>query len=155
MVRVFGHAQRTFSESVPAQPDDVRDYCVDLSHIPDVHPDGTIRVVSDGRQLGNDEWAFRVRDGFAASFLTVPLIYTVRLHVPVAGAVTADTRPLPTVRLDCVVAFEAIETGTRLKEHLRVSAPRPLVGMVTRRAFLLHTALLAGVRRHFETQSSD
>ena len=70
-----------------------------------------------------------------------------------AGALSAETHPVPTVRLDFVVAFEPLETGTRLREYLRISAPRPVLGIVVDRTVATHTEFLAGVRRHFERRS--
>ena len=161
MLRVIGQAERILSEGVPADPDDVREYCIDLSRLPDFNPGGSIRAVSQrnsadrasrdaSRGFPSDEAVYQVRDGFTLGFLTVPVVYSVRMRVPVAGALSAEANPVPTVRLDAVVAFEPLETGTRLREYLRISAPRPVLGVVVDRTVAVHTALLAGVRRHFE-----
>lgn len=149
--RVIGHAERTLSESVPGAPDDVRDFCVDPRSIASLHPEISIRRVPliDPDELGAQE--YRVSDALVVGFLTVPLRYSVSLRVPVAGALTVEAHPMPTVRLEAVVAFEPIPAGTRLKEHLRISAPRPLLAVVARRVVAAHSVMLAGVRRHFET----
>ncbi len=149
MVRLIGHADRTLSESVPADPDVVREYCVDLRHLPDVHPDGPIRTVSRRATTDDDELVYRVQDGVPLGFVTLPLVYTVRLRVPIAGSVSAETHPVPLVRLDSVIAFEPIPAGTRLKEYLRISAPRPVLTLVAGRVFAAHAELLVAVRRHF------
>ena len=157
MIRVIGNADRALSESVPAAPDEVRDYCVDLCHITDVHPSGGIRrvdrrgdAVVPVNSWDAEDLSYRVRDGVMIGPVVFPLRYTVRMRVPVAGAVTAETNPFPLVRLESVIAFEPLESGTRLKEHLRISAPRPLLSTVVSRTVAAHTHMLAGVRRHFE-----
>ncbi|MFM8599906.1 MAG: SRPBCC family protein [Mycobacterium sp.] len=148
---MIGHAERTLSESVPAPPDAVREYCVDPANIATLHPQVSLRAVARTEADGTGDRELRVSDPISWGFLTVPLRYTVSLRVPVAGAVTAEAHPVPTVRLEAVIAFEPIPAGTRLKEYLRISAPRPVLGVVTRRAVGAHLVMLAGVRRHFET----
>jgi hypothetical protein len=154
VVRVIGHADRILSEGVPAQPAEVRDYCVDLSRIPEINPRGSIRAVRRQTSADDGHDVYQVRDGISLGLLTVPLFYTARLQVPVAGALSAEIFPMPTVRLDAVVAFEPLETGTRVLEYLRISAPRPVLGLVVDRTVAIHAALLAGVRRHFAGQRS-
>lgn len=149
MLRVIGHTDRLLSEGVSAHPADVRDYCVDLSRIPEFNPRGSIRAVR--RQPSDDdaEVVYRVQDGISLGSLTLPVLYSARLRVPVAGALSVEIYPVPTVRLDAVVAFEPLDTGTRVHEYLRISAPRPVLGLVVDRTVAVHTELLAGVRRHF------
>lgn len=150
MLRVIGHADRILSEGVPADPDEVRDFCIDLSNVPAVWHGGSISAVSRRAVAGGDADSYLVRDGLGLGFLTVPVFYTVRLRVPVAGAVSAEANPVPWVRLESVVAFEPLDSGTRLLEYLRISAPRPLLSLVVGRTVATHTELMAGVRRHFE-----
>lgn len=154
MLRVIGHADRILSEAVPGDPDEVRDFCIDLSLIPEICPGGSIRLVSRRESARDDAETYRVQDGLALGWLTVPLFYTVRLRVPVAGALSAELHPVPTIRVDSVIAFEPLETGCRLREYLRISAPRPLLGIAVDRTVSTHTELLAGVRRHFEHRPS-
>lgn len=154
MLRMIGHADRILSEGVPGDPDEVRDFCINLSLIPEVCPTGTIRAVFRRESVRDDAETYRVHDGLVLGWLTVPISYSVRLRVPVAGALSAEIHPMPAVRLDSVIAFEPLQTGTRLREYLRISAPRPLLGVVVDRAVATHTDLLAGVRRHFERRSS-
>jgi len=48
------------------------------------------------------------------------------------------------------VAFAPIAAGTRITEHMRIEAPRPIAAMTVREAVKAHTAMLAGMRRWFE-----
>jgi hypothetical protein len=57
----------------------------------------------------------------------------------------------PGVRLRGTVSFEPIETGTRITERIRITAPVPLAAFTTREAVEAHIAMLAGIRRHFES----
>ena len=55
----------------------------------------------------------------------------------------------PQVRLNSIVTFDHIETGTRIVERMRVQAPRPLAGVTAREATKAHIAMLSGIRRIF------
>ena len=57
----------------------------------------------------------------------------------------------PGVHLRGTVSFEPTDGGTRLTERIRIAAPRPLAPMTTREAVKAHVAMLAGIRRHFES----
>jgi hypothetical protein len=53
-----------------------------------------------------------------------------------------------------MVTFEPIQepvVGTRITERIRISAPRLLAPVVRRKGVKAHIAMLAGIRRHFES----
>ncbi|BCI92167.1 hypothetical protein NIIDMKKI_73730 [Mycobacterium kansasii] len=52
------------------------------------------------------------------------------------------------------MSFEPIDTGTRLTERIRITAPRLLAAFTTREAVKAHRAMLSGIRRHFECRSA-
>ena len=108
------------------------------------------RVTDDGY-----EQTYRVKDLVPLSFMNfrfvkLPISYTAMLKVPDSGAVTANARQFPGVRLDSVVTFDAEPVGTRLTERIRISAPRVLLAVTVRQAVAAHIEMLAGIRRHFE-----
>jgi ligand-binding SRPBCC domain-containing protein len=147
----LARAERTITEEIPAPPNEVRDFYVDLDNIKRVHP-LVVAVRATHRRQTVDGYVqtYRVHDRIPMGPLHLRISYVARLHVPHTGDVTAEARQFPRVRLRTTVAFEPIATGTRLTEHIRIEAPRALAAMTTREAVTAHTAMLAGMRRCFE-----
>jgi Polyketide cyclase / dehydrase and lipid transport len=144
-------AERTVSEEIPAPPNEVRDFYVDLDNIKQVHP-LVVAVRATDRQQMPDGYvqSYRVWDRIPLGPLHLRISYVARLHVPDTGDVTAEARQFPRVLLHTTVTFEPIDAGTRVTEHMRIEAPRALAAMTTREAIKAHTAMLAGMRRCFE-----
>jgi hypothetical protein len=147
----LARAERTVSEEIPAPPDEVRDFYVDLDNIKQVHP-LVVAVRATDRRETPDGYvqSYRVQDRIPLGPLRLPISYVARLHVPNTGDVTAEARQFPRVRLDTTVTFEPVDAGTRITEHMRIGAPRALAAMTVREAVKAHTAMLAGIRHHFE-----
>ncbi len=145
-------AERTLSEEVPAPPGEVRDFYVDLDNIRLVHP-----LIVSVQALSRDETAdgysrsYRVVDRIPLGPLTLKVTYRARLQVPADGDVRTEADQPPGVRLRGTVSFEPIPGGTRVTERIRIAAPRPLAGVTTREAVKAHIAMLAGIRRHFDS----
>lgn len=145
------HAERTISEEIPAPPDAVRDFYVDLDNIKDLHPlVVSVEVLADDKTADGYAKTYRVRDRIPLGPLSIGITYWARVHVPTHGDVTTEARQFPKVRLNGTVSFEPIETGTRLTERISIAAPRPLAAMTQREAVDAHIAMLAGIRGHFE-----
>lgn len=144
-------AERTVSEEIPAPPDNVRDFYIDLNNIRRVHPLVVAVRATDRRQMPDGYvQAYRVQDRIPLGPLHLRISYVARLHVSDAGGVMAEARQFPRVRLRTAVSFEPIVAGTRITEHMRIDAPRALAAMTVREAVKAHTAMLAGMRRCFE-----
>ncbi|KAA0075737.1 SRPBCC family protein [Mycolicibacterium sp. P9-64] len=143
-------AERTVSDLVPAPPDEVRAFYVDLDNIKLVHP-LVVSVQSTGRTQTADGYtqSYRVRDRIALGPLVLGIVYTARLDVPVHGDVLTQARQFPRVELDGVVSFDEAGDGTRVTERLTIRAPRPLAATTARQAVAAHVEMLAGIRRHF------
>ena len=144
------HAEHTLTEEIPAAPDTVRDFYVDLDNIKVVHP-----LVVSVQTISRDETAdgyvqtYRVRDRIPVGKFALRVSYWARVEVPLHGDVLTEARQFPGVRLRGAVTFEPIELSTRLTERLQIAAPRPLAAMTQREAVNAHTAMLAGIRSHF------
>ncbi len=147
--------ERTVSADIPAPPEQVRAFYVDLDNIKTVHP-LVVAVRATGRERTAHGYlqSYRVKDriplGPAGLRMSLPISYVARLHVPNEGDVTAEAFQFPRVRLRTTVSFEAVGAGTRVTERLRIDAPRALASLTTREAVHAHTAMLAGMRRCFE-----
>ena len=142
--------ERELDEFVAAPPDVVRCYYVDLDRIAEVHPlVVAVRTVSHRISDDGYEQTYAVKDRVPLGFLTLPITYTATLRVPTRGAVRAQARQFPGVRLDSIVTFDAESGGTRLTERIRISAPPGLRAVTVRQAVAAHTEMLAGIRRHF------
>jgi hypothetical protein len=144
-------AERTLTEQIPAPPDEVRRFYVDLNNIRLVHP-LVVSVRSLARNATADGYVqvYRVRDRIPLKLFTLRTSYWARLYVPIAGDVIGEARQFPRVRLHSRVTFDAFDGGTRVVERIRTEAPRILSTVTTREAVKAHVALLAGIRRHFE-----
>ena len=144
-------AERVVSEEIPAPPNEVRDFYIDLDNIKRVHP-LVVAVRATHRRQTADGYvqSYRVKDRIPMGPLRLRISYVARLHVPNAGDVTAEAHQFPRVRLRTTVTFEPTDAGTRVTERMRIDAPRALAAMTIREAVKAHTAMLAGMRRCFE-----
>ncbi|MBV8929075.1 MAG: SRPBCC family protein [Mycobacteriaceae bacterium] len=147
----IGSTEHTLTELIPAAPQEVRQFYVDLDNIRLVHPLViSVRALARTDTAGGYVQTYRVSDRITLGLWTLTISYAARLQVPAAGDVVAEARQFPRVRLHSVVAFEDVPGGTRLVEHVRIEAPRPLTVLTTRQAVKAHIDMLAGIRRHFE-----
>jgi hypothetical protein len=145
-------AERTLTEEVPAPPDQVRDFYVDLDNIKLVHPlIVSVQTLSRSETPDGYRQSYRVVDRIPLGPFTIQITYQARLHVPAEGDVMTEADQSPGVRLRGTVSFEPVDGGTRVTERIRIAAPRPLAAMTTREAVKAHIAMLAGIRRHFES----
>jgi hypothetical protein len=149
----IAHAERTISEEIPAPPDVVRDFYVDLDNIKEFHPlVVSVQVLSRSQTDGGYRQTYRVRDRIPLGPLSMPIAYWAQVQVPTNGDVTTEARQFPRVRLNGVVSFQPTGVGTRLTERLDIAAPRLLATVTRREAVDAHVAMLAGIRRHFESR---
>lgn len=140
------------TEQVPAAPERVRDFYVDLDNVKLVHPlVVSVRTLSRADTPDGYLHSYRVQDRIPLGPFTLRTSYLARLHVAVSGQVSTEARQFPGVRLDGTVAFEQVSGGTRVSERIRIRAPRPLATLTVREAVQAHTAMLAGIREHFES----
>jgi ligand-binding SRPBCC domain-containing protein len=145
------HAERSVSEQIPAPPEEVRDFYVDLDNIKRVHP-LVVSVRATDRQQTVDGYrqSYRVQDRIPLGPMHLRISYVARLEVPDVGDVMTEADQFPRVRLRTRVTFEPISAGTRITEHMHISAPRGLAATTVREAVKAHTAMLAGMRSRFE-----
>ncbi|OBG23795.1 SRPBCC family protein [Mycobacterium sp. 852002-51057_SCH5723018] len=148
----LAHAERALSEDVPAPPGAVRDFYVDLDNLRLVHPlIVSVQATSRTETPGGYLQSYQVVDRIPLGPLSLRITYRARLHVQAHGDVLTEADQSPGVRLRGTVSFTPIDGGTRITERIRIAAPRPLAPVTTREAVKGHTAMLAGIRRHFES----
>jgi len=146
------HAERTMTEEVPAPPDEVRDFYVDLENIKLVHPlIVSVETLCRTETADGYHQSYRVVDRIPLGPFTIRTTYRARLHVPATGDVLTEADQSPGVRLRGTVSFEPAGGGTRVSERIRIAAPRLLAPVTIREAVKAHIAMLAGIRRHFES----
>ena len=146
------HADRTLSEHVPAPPDAVRDFYVDLDNIKLVHPlIVSVETVSRSETPEGYQHSYRVVDRIPLGPLTIRTTYHARLRVPINGDVLTEADQSPGVRLRGTVSFDPVDGGTRVTERISITAPRPLAGVTIREGVKAHVKMLAGIRSHFES----
>ena len=147
----IAHAETELSEDVPAPPEQVRAFYVDLDNIKLVHP-LIVSVQTTSRTQTPDGYqrSYRVIDRIPLGPLTIKISYTARLQVPANGDVLTEADQSPGVRLRGTVSFEPVGHGTRVTERIRIAAPRLLSAITIREGVKAHIEMLAGIRRHFE-----
>ena len=146
------HAERTMTEEVPAPPDEVRDFYVDLDNIKVVHP-LIVSVVALSRTETPDGYrqSYRVIDRIPLGPFSIRITYRARLDVPAFGDVMTEADQSPGVHLRGTVSFDPAGSGTRVTERIRITAPRLLAPVTTSEAVKAHIVMLSGIRRHFES----
>lgn len=150
------HADRALSEQVPAPPDAVRDFYVDLNNIKIVHPlIVSVETVSRSETEDGYQQTYRVVDRIPLGPFTIRTTYQARLRVPADGDVLTEADQSPGVRLRGTVSFDPVDGGTRVTERIRFAAPRPLAGVTIREGVKAHIKMLAGIRSHFELGRSQ
>ena len=148
------NAVETLTEEIPAAPDKVRDFYVDLDNIKVVHPlVVSVQSISRSETADGYQQTYRVRDRIPLGVFALRITYVAQLQVPLHGDVITEARQFPRVRLNGRVTFEPIDAGTRLTERLRIAAPRPLAATTRREAVSAHVAILAGIRSHFQSDA--
>ncbi|OBF12922.1 SRPBCC family protein [Mycobacterium sp. ACS4331] len=149
MSRWIGQAECTVDAVVPAPPADVRAFYVDLERLVRVHP-LVVAVTTVAREGERRE--YRVVDRIPLGPVTLRTRYAVTMTVPDgAGEVVADSRQFPRVRLNTTVSFAARGDQTVLTEHMRITAPRPLLAVTVRQAVAAHTTMLERIAAHFSS----
>lgn len=80
------NAERVISEIIPAPPNLVRDFYVDLDNLRTLHP-LIVAVQRTARTVGPDGYVsdYRVQDRIPFGRSALPVTYTATLHVPVEG----------------------------------------------------------------------
>jgi hypothetical protein len=147
------HAERTISEEIPAAPNAVRDFYVDLNNIKEFHPlVVSVQVLLRSQTDDGYQQTYRVRDRIPLGPVSMPITYWAQVQVPADGDVITEARQFPRVRLNGVVSFQPTEVGTRLTERLTIAAPRLLAAVTQREAVDAHVAMLAGIRHYFESR---
>ncbi|MGH3561068.1 MAG: SRPBCC family protein, partial [Mycobacterium sp.] len=127
------HSEQTLAEDVPAAPDEVREFYVNLDNIKAVHPlVVSVRTLSRTEGPDGHEQTYRVRDRIPLAMWTLRTSYWARVQVRPQGDVSTEARQFPRVRLTGTVTFEPIDSGTRVIERIRIAAPRPLAAMTRR-----------------------
>lgn len=148
----IAHTERTLTEEVPAPPEAVRDFYVDLDNLKIVHPlIVSVQTISRTETSEGYAHSYRVIDRIPLGPLTLKVTYTARLHVPAHGDVLTEADQPPGVRLRGTVSFSPAGRGTQVTERIRFAAPRLLASVTVREGVKAHTEMLAGIRRHFES----
>ena len=150
----ISHSAHTLTDEIPAPPNRVRDFYVDLDNIKVVHPlVVSVQTISRSQTPNGYQQTYRVHDRIPMGPLTIRITYWARVDVPEHGDVLTEARQFPRVRLNGTVNFQPIDAGTLLTERLQIAAPRLLAEMTQREAVDAHVAMLAGIRSHFEAVS--
>ena len=90
------HAERTLTQEVPAPPEKVRDFYVDLDNIKLVHPlIVSVEAVSRSKSSDGYVQSYHVVDRIPLGPFTMRITYQARLRVPAEGDVMTEADQSP------------------------------------------------------------
>ena len=146
----MSQTRRRLSADVPAPPDLVRQFYVDLRNMTLVHPlVVSVACVEQRNDPAGDYRDYRIRDRIPLGPLTLSVRYRASVLVTPDGLVYTDARQFPKVRLSGTVTFTPADVGTTIIESIDISVPRPLAAFTVREAVKAHTAMLAQIGEYF------
>jgi ligand-binding SRPBCC domain-containing protein len=150
MCRWIVETEQVLSQTVPASPERVRAFYVDLTNLKTLHP-FLVSVAPEDRRSAADCYVqdYRIRERIPLGPVTLPIRFRARVTVPERGDVVTDSWQFPRIHLHTVVSFAADGDGTLLTERIRFAAPRPLARTTVTEGVVAHRAMLAGIAKHF------
>ena len=134
-------ATRTFelATRVPAPPGTVLDFLVSLDRHRGLHPYLVSATIVDEGAGGDGPWrAWRVVERPRLGPIRYPIRFSARVTRTSATSYRTDTSTGPGVRLTVTMTVAPEGRGTLVRESTTVTAPRPLIGYVTRHARAAH-----------------
>lgn len=143
--------RRTFevSTEVPAAPEAVIDFLMDLEGHRGLHPFlSTAAVVDSGISPAGPWWDWSVVERPTLGPLRFPIRFPARMTRTSATSMSAVVRAAPGCWLRSSTHAEVADGACRLVEHTEVVAPALLLGYMSRQAEAAHSrtySLLAGV----------
>jgi ligand-binding SRPBCC domain-containing protein len=151
MSRWIAQTEHVVSERIPAPPERVRAFYIDLANLKSLHP-FLVSVQPDGRQSSESGYVqhYRVHERIPLGPVRLPIHFRARLSVPFSGDVVTDSWQFPRIRLHTVVSFHPDGDSTMLTERIGFSAPRPLARITVTEGLVAHRAMLAGIAAHFD-----
>lgn len=132
-------ATRTFDlkASVGVAPEDAIDFLVRLDRHPGVHPYFThAEIVAKGSSDTGPWTDWKVTETSRLGPFSYPLQFTTRTIRTSEAEMTSVVRPAPGCRLHISARSIEIAGGSHVTETVTASAPRPLLGYMTRQARL-------------------
>ncbi|HTI15856.1 MAG TPA: SRPBCC family protein [Dictyobacter sp.] len=140
----------------------VKDYLSTLSNQARLHP-----LIIDAQELyttvtadGNSIQHYRIRDRIHQWLFTYHVTYFVTMNVNSGGDITTDAYRFPGVILHNTTTCRTEAQGTRITEHIEITAPRLLMYIIYAQARKAHCALFDNLKQLLEkmypsTQGND
>lgn len=148
-------AQRMFEQEifVDAEPPVVIGYLASYAHHDAIHPMIVAVRELDPRRTaeGTIQRRYAITDRMRLGPLTTRFTYLATIYQEVDGELVSDAYQFPRIHLRNRTRCEASGTGTLIREHVTVEAPRPLLGFVARQAETAHRAMLANLKALVES----
>ena len=89
----ISHSAHTLTDEIPAPPNRVRDFYVDLDNIKVVHPlVVSVQTISRSQTPNGYQQTYRVHDRIPMGPLTIRITYWARVDVPDHGDVLTEAR---------------------------------------------------------------
>ena len=145
-------AARTFDHEVviATDPSRVHAFLGDLHNHRELHP---LIVTIDDLEADPSSPGLRsyeITDRVPVGPVSIKVRYRADVEIIDDTTIRATATQRPRVRLETTYVIESAPDGARVREAVRVEAPRLLIGFVARQAESAHAATLAALRTHLE-----
>jgi hypothetical protein len=149
----MAHASFEQSIFIAVPPSVVHRFLSTLHEHPKIHP-LIIRIDQaeptpgpDGRPIDH----YRVRDRMKLGPMMIQFTYRVDMSVTNANEIVSDAYQSPRIHLHNVTTCQAEGNGTRLHEHVDITAPALLMKTVHQQGSQSHQEMFANLKRLLET----
>lgn len=132
---------------IAAPPEAVAAFLADLVNYEALHP-----MLVDVRRIpGGTDGAARYLAPHRMRLYGVPIRFTCRVELRTDGPgdIVSHTRQRPGIEMWSTVTVRPHGAGSRLREHVDITAPRLLMNTVLRDGGASHAAMWENLRRHF------
>ncbi len=151
----MGHASFDLSTFIVASPETVSNFLASLRNHDQIHP-LIIRVqqlastyTSDGLKVDN----YLIRDRMKQGPFTIRFTYRVELSVTNTGEIVADAYQAPQIHLHNVTTCRAEGSGTRVQEHVEITAPRLVLKTTYQQGMQAHQRMFANLKKLLEAET--
>jgi len=147
-------AHTTFEQDifVNASPETARAFLAAMKNHPKIHPLIVAIEALDPMTApdGTPVQRYHIRDRMRLGPFTIAFTYLATLRTGTLGELIFEAFQFPRIRLFNTTCCLPEERGTRVKEEVKIEAPRLLMGTVLRQARQSHQEMLANLKQQLE-----
>lgn len=139
--------------SITAAPEIVRGLLAEMNNRSEMHPlivqiqHINTTTAPDGTQVE----AYRIRDRMKLGIFTIRFTYRANMSVNADGDIVSDAYQWPGVHLHTIITYRAEGSGSHIREHIEITAPRLLMKTTYDAAVSSHQKMMANLKKSAET----